>query len=744
MNKRFYLLYFLGVFIPFFANAQADIAAARLLGAGATVTVSGIITNGSELGVIRYFQDNTGGLAAYDAQLASLDRGDSVTITGVLFDYNGLLEIQPVSAFVLHSSGNAIPTPQIIIPTQMGEVNEGELVRINNVTFQNAGQAITGNTSYILNTGAGSFIMYIRSGSNMIGQVLPNGTIDLIGISSQYITDYQIIPRNYNDFIIPPTIQIISPIVVSNIVTDGFKLSWLTDSLGSSQVRYGITPNLELGYLSGPNNTSTHEVTITGLNPASIVYAKCFSVLGTDTASSSKGIYATKSLSTGNIITYFNSTVENAVAINQNATQLFEAIDDTLIAYIDRASETLDITIYDFNLTNISNISDAINNAYNRGVDIRVISDGSLAATNTGITAISSSIIKIPSPTGSNYGIMHNKFVIIDAYHSNPNKAIVWTGATNWQEGQINHDPNNVVIFQDQSLAKAYTMEFNEMWGDSGPIPSITNSRFGPTKSDNTPHEFNIGGKRVECYFSPSDNVNNKLINTINSADNSIYFASMVITRFDLSAAITDKVALGINAYGITHSSSGTLTWNDLVTGMLPGHMLANADSANTIMHHKYLIVDQENNASDPQVWTGSHNWSNNANNKNDENTVIIHDQNVANQFYQEFYARFIAYGGNIVTSTLHNQTDNEPTNLYPNPNNTDYLMLSFINKSAIENNTSLSIYNSIGQLKSQQIISLQNGINMINIDISDLTAGVYYVNFKNNNTQITKKLIRN
>jgi hypothetical protein len=112
-----------------------------------------------------------------------------------LFDYNGLLEIQPVSAFVVHSSGNAIPQPQIIVPTQLGETNEGELVRINNVTFQNAGQAITGNTSYILNAGASSFIMYIRSGSPMIGQVLPNGTIDFIGISSQYITDYQIIPK---------------------------------------------------------------------------------------------------------------------------------------------------------------------------------------------------------------------------------------------------------------------------------------------------------------------------------------------------------------------------------------------------------------------------------------------------------------------------------------------------------------------------------------------------------------------
>ncbi len=172
--------------------------------------------------------------------------------------------------------------------------------------------------------------------------------------------------------------------------------------------------------------------------------------------------------------------------------------------------------------------------------------------------------------------------------------------------------------------------------------------------------------------------------------------------------------------------------------------MLANSDSANTIMHHKYLIVDQENNGSDPQVWTGSHNWSNNANNKNDENTVVIHDQNIANQFYQEFYARFIAYGGNIVTSTSGSQAPNENTGLYPNPNNTDQLKLSFTNENAFENYITLSIYNSIGQLKSQQTINTQKGINLINLDISDLTAGLYYVSFKNNDTQITKKLIRN
>jgi phosphatidylserine/phosphatidylglycerophosphate/cardiolipin synthase-like enzyme/DNA/RNA endonuclease YhcR with UshA esterase domain len=742
MKKHFYTLLFLITIFPEFVAAQANIAAARLLGVGATVTVSGIVTNGAELGVIRYLQDNTAGIAAYDAQLSGLNRGDSVTITGVLSDYNGLLEIQPVSAFAVHSSGNAVPQPQIIIPTQMGESNEAQLIRINNVSFQNAGQAITGNTSYTLNAGASTFLIYIRSGSNMIGQVLPTGTIDLIGLSSQYITDYQIIPRDYNDFILSPTIQIISPISISNIVTDGFTLSWLTDSIGSSQVRYGRTPNFELGYAAGTTNTTNHQVTLTGLNPADIIYAKCFSVQGTDTAFSTRGIYCTKSLSTGNIISYFNLSVDNSVAINQNATQLFEAIDDTLIAYIYRATQSLDITIYDFNLTNISNISDAINAAYNRGVEVRVISDGSLAPTNTGINAISSSIIKIPSPTGGSYGIMHNKFVIIDAYHTNPNKAIVWTGATNWQDGQINRDANNVVIFQDQSLAKAYTLEFNEMWGDSGPIPSVTNSRFGPTKSDNTPHEFNIGGKRVECYFSPSDNVNNKLTNTINTADNSIYFASMVITRADLAQAITDKVALGVDTYGLTHTATGTITWNQLTSGMQANHMLANIDSANSIMHHKYLIVDQENNASDPQVWTGSHNWSNNANNKNDENTVVIHDQNIANQFYQEFYARFYQNGGNIITSKY--ELNKQNSSLYPNPNNSNHVLLSFYNEQNNITETNLNIFDYTGKLILKQIINIQTGINNINVDITALTAGVYFVNFENAKYSVTKKLIRN
>ena len=53
--------------------------------------------------------------------------------------------------------------------------------------------------------------------------------------------------------------------------------------------------------------------------------------------------------------------------------------------------------------------------------------------------------------------------------------------------------------------------------------------------------------------------------------------------------------------------------------------------------------VDSE---SDPTVITGSMNWSANGDDTNDENTLIIHDAAVANQFYQEFAARlYMGFG---------------------------------------------------------------------------------------------------
>jgi len=68
-------------------------------------------------------------------------------------------------------------------------------------------------------------------------------------------------------------------------------------------------------------------------------------------------------------------------------------------------------------------------------------------------------------------------------------------------------------------------------------------------------------------------------------------------------------------------------------------------DGEDSLLHHKYMIVDVDSE-SDPTVITGSMNWSANGDDTNDENTLIIHDTDVANQFYQEFAARlYMGFG---------------------------------------------------------------------------------------------------
>jgi hypothetical protein len=80
-----------------FYFCQSTIYEARQADIGQTVIVHGVVTNGSELGSIRYIQDSSASIAAFGSLLNSVKRGDSITVTGVLLDYNGLLEISPIT-----------------------------------------------------------------------------------------------------------------------------------------------------------------------------------------------------------------------------------------------------------------------------------------------------------------------------------------------------------------------------------------------------------------------------------------------------------------------------------------------------------------------------------------------------------------------------------------------------------------------------------------------------------------------
>jgi phosphatidylserine/phosphatidylglycerophosphate/cardiolipin synthase-like enzyme len=357
--------------------------------------------------------------------------------------------------------------------------------------------------------------------------------------------------------------------------------------------------------------------------------------------------------------------------------------------------------------------------------------DGSTA--NQGIESLNPSIRKIASPTAVEYGIMHNKFVVMDAYSNDPNDPIVWTGSTNFTSGNINTDANNVIIIQDKSLAIAYTLEFNEMWGASGPDPNLTNARFGFNKIDDTPHEFIIGGKSVYCYFSPSDGVNQKIIETIQTANNDIEVNTMLITRSDIGYALRDEKNAGIDTRVIVNKQADC---SETVAGTLIDALGSNFKEygESGLLHNKTMIVDQSNANSDPQVLAGSHNWSASANDKNDENTLIIHDATIANLFYQEFMARWA-----LGVSLAVNETDlTRSSFVFPNPS-TGQFAVQFNEK--MQGPVSLNIYNRIGQLIYQADESITPG-SELKLNISNIDNGIYFLEARGNNIRFSEKLV--
>jgi len=438
---------------------------------------------------------------------------------------------------------------------------------------------------------------------------------------------------------------------------------------------------------------------------------------------------ASISSSTGEIKVFFNHPVNTNFSQTQNALNLSNTLDDKLIEYINACVSTLDIAIYSSaSPSSTLGIAGAINSAYNRGVQVRIIYDGS--ATNI-ISLLNSAIPVVPSPTTSAYTIMHNKFVIFDANSLNPNLPLVWTGSTNWTVAQIDGpDKNNAIVIQDQSLALAYQIEFNEMWGSNSITPNPTLSKFGQYKTDNTPHNFIIGGKNVESYFSPSDAVTAKIIASINSANSDINIAVMDITRSDITSTLVNKYNSGminINVVVDSQNPSGNQI-TAIRSGILPNHAIVYSGSG--IMHHKFMVVDNFDSSSDPQVLLGSHNWSTSAETKNDENTLIVHDANITNQYFQAFAYIYNLAGGLFLPNLSANQISLNQLTIYPT------ITSDFINIVNPDNKKySYSIYNCLGQ-------KIQYDFNSNKIDLSNNSKGLYFVNLSFENQIKTFKII--
>ena len=128
---------------------EMTIAEARAKEVGDEVHTSGIITSISGNGTkTAYMQDATAAIVVYGSFTAAV--GDSISVSGTLYNHHGLLEIQNPTVTVL-SSGHTIEPTLMTIEQINASPNQGWYIRIENATVtaingQNTTIAQGGNT----------------------------------------------------------------------------------------------------------------------------------------------------------------------------------------------------------------------------------------------------------------------------------------------------------------------------------------------------------------------------------------------------------------------------------------------------------------------------------------------------------------------------------------------------------------------------------------------------------------------
>ncbi len=711
------------------------IAEARAKPAGTVVTVRGRVINSSELGTtIRYFQDGTGALCAYYSSatvptFSTTNRGDSIEVTGTLKDYQNLLELDPITSFSLIGTTNVLVPPLSITPAGMAEVNESKLVKLFNGQFTGAGTpTFVGNTNYKFNVDGTEVLVRIATGSALVGKTIPSVSVNLIGICSQFATNYQLLPRDSAD-IDYQSIAITTPVKVDALAATGFSLNWQTNLEGSSEIQFGTTPSLGTTVMGTPN-TKSHTATVSNQTASKVLYVRVFSRANGKTDSSLIFPVITASLSTGETRVYFNHAVDTTVKVGLNNKALATTgsrCESEIVSYITNAKSSIDVAMYNNSSTAIVG---ALKLAAAKGVRVRYIADkNSTNSVLADTTGFGFKVIKKPTTD-----LMHNKFMIIDA--DSVNTSWVMSGAMNWSLGQIYTDYNNAIFIQDKSLAMVYRMEFEEMWGSSTATPNTTLGKFGADKKDNTPKQVKLAGKLCEIYFSPTDETSLAIINAVNTADVDLELSLLIFTYFDLGTAVNNAQRRGASVRGLVDQD--TMSASSQINYLQRNNVNIKLFKAGgtVIYHHKYALIDAKPAGinSDPMVVTGSHNWTNTAERANDENTLIIHDAAVANIYLQDFEARWKEQS----VGTKEVPLEGFEATLYPNPTS-DVLNISL--KNDLVRDVTVTILNTNGQPLESIIYRNQSGELTKTIPLSNMASGTYFVSFMVDGKFLTKTI---
>ena len=309
-------------------------------------------------------------------------------------------------------------------------------------------------------------------------------------------------------------------------------------------------------------------------------------------------------------------------SLQNSDTSVPTAADGLFTALAAQASASIDIALYDFDRVSVR---DALLAAKARGVAVRVVGDdedGDLPSYAPFYGALSNAGIPLVTDRNTNgttnSALMHNKFAVFDG-------SVTWTGSANFSDNAFVRNGENALVITSTVVADIYTTEFNEMFG----------GKFHTKKTDNTPHSATVAGSALEIAFAPTDGVEARMIAALASADTSIQVAMFTFTSAPLAQALIDAHARGVRVDVLLDGTADGSQFSQRDPLCAAGVVLR-VEGWKSKLHDKYAVIDAGTD-SDPQIITGSTNWTNNAVTANDENMLIAHDAALASAYADDF-----------------------------------------------------------------------------------------------------------
>jgi phosphatidylserine/phosphatidylglycerophosphate/cardiolipin synthase-like enzyme len=139
-----------------------------------------------------------------------------------------------------------------------------------------------------------------------------------------------------------------------------------------------------------------------------------------------------------------------------------------------------------------------------------------------------------------------------------------------------------------------------------------------------------VDGYQIEVLFSPDMSIGDRIAALLQGAEKSIHVMAYNLTLDTIADSILRSTNAGIEVQGLFDADQSRNQGSDVARFEESGIDIM-LDGNPRKMHHKVIIVDES------LVITGSYNFSRNAEEKNDENVLLIYSPELAEQYLLEF-----------------------------------------------------------------------------------------------------------